>query len=85
MYHNPDLSFIIIGIPGGLDFFYSTEAHARKMVDFLNSLLPCKYQHSKRLISHDIHSNIYNNQFTYRFDYKTDFIFLFSINEIVLN
>lgn len=52
-------------IHGGLDFFYSTEAHARKMVDFLNALLPCRHQHSKRLISHDIHSNIYNNKFTY--------------------
>ncbi|XP_065223258.1 60S ribosomal export protein NMD3 [Planococcus citri] len=50
---------------GGLDFFYSTEANARKMVDFLTALLPCRYQHSKRLISHDIHSNTYHNKFTY--------------------
>ncbi|KAJ8894384.1 hypothetical protein PR048_007035 [Dryococelus australis] len=49
----------------GLDFFYSTEAYARKMVDFLTSVLPCKFQHSKKLISHDIHSNIYNYKFTY--------------------
>ncbi|PSN51422.1 60S ribosomal export protein NMD3 [Blattella germanica] len=49
----------------GLDFFYSTEANARKMVDFLNSVLPCRYQHSKKLISHDIHSNVYNYKFTY--------------------
>ncbi|XP_067005312.2 60S ribosomal export protein NMD3 [Anabrus simplex] len=49
----------------GLDFFFSTEAHARKMVDFLTSVLPCRYQHSKKLISHDIHSNIYNYKFTY--------------------
>ncbi|KAK7590283.1 hypothetical protein V9T40_001896 [Parthenolecanium corni] len=52
-------------IDGGLDFYYSTEAHGRKMVDFLNSILPCRHQHSKRLISHDIHSNIYNNKYTY--------------------
>ncbi|XKL65881.1 hypothetical protein PGB90_009301 [Kerria lacca] len=52
-------------IHGGLDFYYSTESHARKMVDFLNSVLPCRSQHSKRLISHDIHSNIYNNKKTY--------------------
>jgi len=39
------------------------------MVDFLNALLPCRFQHSKRLISHDIHSNIYHNKFTYRFFY----------------
>ncbi|XP_018319253.1 60S ribosomal export protein NMD3 [Agrilus planipennis] len=49
----------------GIDFYYATEAHARKMVDFLNSVLPCRYQHSKKLISHDIHSNIYNYKFTY--------------------
>ncbi|XP_049820964.1 60S ribosomal export protein NMD3 [Aethina tumida] len=52
-------------IHGGLDFFYTTEAHARKMVDFVASVLPCKYQHSKKLISHDIHSNVYNYKFTY--------------------
>ncbi|XP_049948828.1 60S ribosomal export protein NMD3 [Schistocerca serialis cubense] len=49
----------------GLDFFYATEGHARKMIDFLTTVLPCRYQHSKKLISHDIHSNIYNYKFTY--------------------
>ncbi|XP_063243465.1 60S ribosomal export protein NMD3 [Bacillus rossius redtenbacheri] len=49
----------------GLDFFYSTEAYARKMVDFLVSVLPCRFQHSKKLVSHDIHSNIYNYKFSY--------------------
>ncbi|KOX68769.1 60S ribosomal export protein NMD3 [Melipona quadrifasciata] len=49
----------------GLDFFYTNEATARKMVDFLSSVIPCRYDHSKKLISHDIHSNIYNYKFTY--------------------
>ncbi|XP_034256825.1 60S ribosomal export protein NMD3 [Thrips palmi] len=49
----------------GLDFFYHTEAHARKMVDFLGTVLPIKYQHSKKLISHDIHSNNYNYKFSF--------------------
>lgn len=49
----------------GLDFFYATEAYARKMVDFLVSVLPCRSQHSKKLLSHDIHSNVYNYKFTY--------------------
>lgn len=35
------------------------------MVDFLTAVLPCRYQHSKKLISHDINSNIYNYKFTY--------------------
>ncbi|XP_012143485.1 60S ribosomal export protein NMD3 isoform X2 [Megachile rotundata] len=49
----------------GLDFFFANEAAARKMVDFLSSVIPCRYDHSKKLISHDIHSNIYNYKFTY--------------------
>lgn len=49
----------------GLDFLYNTEAHARKMVDFLQNVLPCRYQHSKKLISHDTHSNTYNYKFTF--------------------
>ncbi|EEB15514.1 Nonsense-mediated mRNA decay protein, putative [Pediculus humanus corporis] len=49
----------------GLDFFYSTEAHARKMVDFITNVLPCRSQHSKKLISHDIHSNTYNYKYTW--------------------
>lgn len=52
-------------IHDGLDFFYANESAARKMVDFIISVLPCKYQHSKKLISHDIHSNTYNYKFTY--------------------
>lgn len=37
-------------------------------MDFLLAVLPCKYQHSKKLISHDIHSNTYNYKFTYCVD-----------------
>ncbi|KAI5646392.1 NMD3 family domain-containing protein [Phthorimaea operculella] len=49
----------------GLDFFYVSESHARKMVDFMQSVLPVKCTHSKKLISHDIHSNVYNYKFTF--------------------
>lgn len=55
----------IIFFSDGLDFFYHTEAQARKLVDFLTAVLPCRYQHSKKLISHDIHSNTYNYKFTF--------------------
>jgi len=51
--------------PNGLDFFYSTESQARKLVDFMSAVLPCRYQQSKKLLSHDIHSNVYNYKFTY--------------------
>ncbi len=49
----------------GIDFFYSTQPDARKMVDFLMTVAPCRYSTSKRLISHDIHSNTYNYKYTY--------------------
>ncbi|XP_055682662.1 60S ribosomal export protein NMD3 [Lutzomyia longipalpis] len=49
---------------GGLDMYYANESHARRMVDFLNSMLPVKVTTSKRLISHDIHSNSYNYKYT---------------------
>lgn len=52
-------------IHGGLDFFYANENHARKMVDFLQTMLPVKSTNSKRLISHDIHSNSFNYKYTF--------------------
>jgi nonsense-mediated mRNA decay protein 3 len=51
--------------PAGLDFYFSAENHARKMVDFLQTVLPVKVSQSKKLISHDIHSNCYNYKFTW--------------------
>lgn len=54
----------------GLDFFYANEAAARKMVDFLVTVIPCRYQSSKKLISHDIHSNIY----TYKLSYSVEIV-----------
>jgi NMD3 family len=49
--------------PDGLDFFFSAENHARKMVDFLQNVLPVKFTQPKKMISHDIHSNSYNYKF----------------------
>lgn len=54
--------------PNGLDFFYHLDSHARKMVDFMASVLPSKCTTAKKLISHDIHSNTYNYKFTYAID-----------------
>jgi nonsense-mediated mRNA decay protein 3 len=55
-------------IHGGLDFYYHNDNHARKMVDFLFTMLPVKSTQSKRLISHDIHSNTYNYKFNFSID-----------------
>nr|XP_003218214.1 PREDICTED: 60S ribosomal export protein NMD3 [Anolis carolinensis] len=52
-------------IHDGLDFYYSSKQHAQKMVDFLQSTVPCRSKSSQRLISHDIHSNTYNYKSTF--------------------
>ncbi|KAH8276347.1 60S ribosomal export protein NMD3 [Drosophila bipectinata] len=53
---------------GGLDFFYANENHARRMVDFLQTMVPGKVTTSKRLISHDIHSNNYNYKYNWSYE-----------------
>jgi nonsense-mediated mRNA decay protein 3 len=54
--------------PMGLDFYFAAENHARKMCDFIGAVLPIKLSTSKKLISHDIHSNSYNYKYTYMID-----------------
>ena len=49
----------------GLDFFFGFEPYARKMVDFLQSVVPCRYNTSKKLISHDQNSNTYNYKYVF--------------------
>ncbi|KAJ3041473.1 hypothetical protein HDV00_009269 [Rhizophlyctis rosea] len=49
----------------GLDFFYSQRAHAVKMVEFLQAVVPLKVKTSEQLISQDIHSGTANYKFTY--------------------
>lgn len=52
-------------IEGGLNFFYMAKNQARRMVDFLISVVPCQYKTSEELVSHDIQSNIFNYKYTY--------------------
>lgn len=52
-------------VHGGLDFFYASENHARKMVNFLESMVPVKVTPSRRLISHDKNSNIHHYKYTW--------------------
>ncbi len=56
--HPPPLS-------DGLDFYFPTESGARKLVEFLQTMVPCRVQQSKRLVSHDDHSNVYNYKHTH--------------------
>ena len=37
---------------------------ARKLVEFLQSVIPIRSQHAKKLISHDCSSNVYNYKYT---------------------
>lgn len=49
----------------GLDFYFTNENGARQLLDFFTSVVPCRWTQSKKLISHDIHSNTYNYKFTF--------------------
>ena len=64
----------------GLDFFFATESKVRQvlavsllllslqgktLVEFLQTMIPIKYQHSKKLISHDVNSNTYNYKYSF--------------------
>nr|ACO11168.1 60S ribosomal export protein NMD3 [Caligus rogercresseyi] len=49
----------------GLDFFFSSESNARKLVEFLGTVIPIRYHHAKKLISHDTNSNTYNYKYTF--------------------
>lgn len=49
----------------GLDFYFATESKGKTLVEFLQSMIPIKYGHSKKLISHDVNSNTYNYKYTF--------------------
>lgn len=51
--------------PNGLDFFYALDQDARKMTEFLTRILPCRYEKSQKLISHDVHNSSYNYKISY--------------------
>jgi nonsense-mediated mRNA decay protein 3 len=49
----------------GLDFYFVEKNHAVRFVDFLEATIPCRSRESKRLISADDHSNIYNYKYSH--------------------
>ena len=51
--------------PGGLDFFYAEKQDARKMMDFVLSILPGRHHYAQELLSHDASSNIFTYKHTY--------------------
>lgn len=58
------LQYLLL-ISDGLDFFFGFEPYARKLVDFLQSVVPIRYNTSKKLISHDANSNTYNYKYVF--------------------
>lgn len=51
--------------PEGVDFFFKSRSNAASFADFVSSVLPMRVKESKRLISHDQWSNLYNYKYTY--------------------
>lgn len=51
--------------PDGLDFFFNSLSHCKQFIEFLQQVVPIRYQQSKKLISHDAKSNIHAYKFSY--------------------
>jgi len=49
----------------GLDFFFSDKSHAKKLVDFLQSVASIKSKMGERLVTHDAKSNIFNFKYSF--------------------
>ncbi|KAG2377848.1 hypothetical protein C9374_008933 [Naegleria lovaniensis] len=49
----------------GLDFFFSEKSHAKKLVDFLQSVSPIKLKTGERLVTHDAKSNTFNFKYSF--------------------
>lgn len=65
---NPKITSKCVNIKAmsdGLDFFFDKKDDARKLADFMETIIPCRYKESERLISHDTHSNTYNYKNTF--------------------
>jgi nonsense-mediated mRNA decay protein 3 len=51
--------------PDGVDFYYGHRSHALKFVEFLQAVVPIRYQKAEQLVSHDPKNNIYNYRYTF--------------------
>ncbi|KAL0220694.1 hypothetical protein RCL1_000548 [Eukaryota sp. TZLM3-RCL] len=64
----------------GVDFYFNSRSHAQRFVDWLCSVVPAKYNTSKKLISHDIRNNTYHNKYSFSVEIapvcKHDLVFL---------
>lgn len=51
-------------MPEGIDFFFKNKSGAMSLIDFIRSVFPIKCRESKRLVSHDARSNIFNYKYS---------------------
>ncbi|CAD6190937.1 unnamed protein product [Caenorhabditis auriculariae] len=52
-------------VPTGIDFYFSKLQDSRSFVDFLVTVLPCKYHYAQELVSHDTKNNTYDYKHTF--------------------
>jgi nonsense-mediated mRNA decay protein 3 len=51
--------------PDGLDFYFNSLSHCKQFIEFMQQVVPIRYQQSKKLISHDAKSNTHSYKFSY--------------------
>ena len=51
--------------PDGIDFYFASKSDGKRIVDFLQGTVPCRYKCSERLISQDIQNNSFNFKYTF--------------------
>jgi len=51
-------------ITGGLDFYFLKAGGARRLIQFLETAVPCRSKESQKLISQDDHSNTHSFKYT---------------------
>ena len=49
----------------GMDFFFTIRNEAVRFSNFLETVVPCKVKMTKKLVSADNHSNVFNHKYTY--------------------
>jgi nonsense-mediated mRNA decay protein 3 len=55
----------IKALPEGIDFYYAEKRDAKRLVEFLQTVVPIRYCTAQELVSHDIHNNSFNYKQTY--------------------
>lgn len=63
-HHAADRAMSVKEQPFGLDFYFGNESGANHLINFLKSVVPIRLKSSKRLISQDDNSNIFNYKYT---------------------